>query len=192
MISVGSGTGRRRSRLKTSLIKPVIFSHIYSAFDLATDTERVHQEMSIIARERKFAYFRFSVDEGLEDMLFDNWSVQETDGKKSFKTISHIIAQTKLYLQRQDIQQELRSCAQLLVDRLNMKTPSLPPTRISSVPFYRDKDFVGREDFLSRLDQGFSGLNRMALVGIGGVGYALHIYSILLSSTRLILAYHKQ
>ena len=192
MISIGSGTGRRRSRLKTSRIKPLIFSNIYSAFDLATDTDRVHQEMSIMARERKFAYFRFSVDEGLEDILLDNWKVQKTDGKKSFKTISHIIAQTEFYLQRQDIQQELRSCAQLLIDRLKMKTSSPPPTRISSVPFKRDTDFVGREGFLSRLDQGFSGLNRMALVGIGGVGYAQHIYLILLSSIRLVLAYHKQ
>ena len=192
MISVGSGTGRRRSRLKTSRIKPLIVSNIYSAFDLATDTDRVHQQMSIIARERKFAYFRFSVDEGLEDILLDNWEVQKTDGKKSFKTISHIIAQTKIYIQRQDIQQELRSCAQLLVDRLKMKTPSPRPTRISSVPFNRDTDFVGRESFLSRLDQGFSGLNRMALVGIGGVGYAQHFYLIPLSHIRLILPDHKQ
>ena len=44
---------------------------------------------------------------------------------------------------------------------------------IFSLPFSRDKDFVGREDILESIDQGFlqeKTLQRMALAGIGGIG----------------------
>lgn len=42
------------------------------------------------------------------------------------------------------------------------------------MPFAQDKDFVGREDILTSLDEGFSQsttLRRMALAGLGGIGY---------------------
>jgi hypothetical protein len=46
----------------------------------------------------------------------------------------------------------------------------------STVPFDRDRKFVGREDILTALGSKFSQAgshNRAALVGLGGVGYAL-------------------
>ena len=42
------------------------------------------------------------------------------------------------------------------------------------MPFAQDNDFVGREDLLASLEEGFSQsttLRRMALAGLGGIGY---------------------
>lgn len=177
MISIGSGTGPRRSKSEKSRFQPKLVSTLYSAIDMATGTQRVHEQMSVVARENKFEYFRFNVDEGLEDISLDTWNVRKTEGKRFYKTISHIENQTIKYLSREDVQKNLRRCAQLLMDRINSRC-SDPASESSStffnVPFSRDRGFVGREEILSRLDEGFSGGNMMALVGIGGVGYVKH------------------
>ena len=50
------------------------------------------------------------------------------------------------------------------------------PGAVVVMPFAQDKDFVGREDILMSLDEGFShstSLRRMALAGLGGIGYGL-------------------
>ena len=44
------------------------------------------------------------------------------------------------------------------------------------MPFAQDNDFVGREDILTGIDEGFSHpttLRRIALAGLGGVGYVV-------------------
>lgn len=44
------------------------------------------------------------------------------------------------------------------------------------MPFAQDEDFVGREDTLTGLDEGFSqsrSCRRMALAGLGGIGYVI-------------------
>jgi hypothetical protein len=44
------------------------------------------------------------------------------------------------------------------------------------MPFARDGDFIGREDVILKIDQMFSKcsyLRRVALEGLGGVGYAI-------------------
>ena len=173
VISIGSGISRQRSNLKQSKFRPEFISTVFSALDLATRTEEVHGDMLAVARNRQFEYFRFNVDEGLDDIPLDSWKVRKTDGKKSLETISHIASMTARYLERQDVQEKLCRCAQLLVNRLKPQASILPsgsPQAIFQVPFCRDQDFVGREVDLNRLHEGFSSELRMALAGIGGVG----------------------
>ena len=46
-----------------------------------------------------------------------------------------------------------------------------------SVPFKRDEDFVDRDDILARIDHKCSqSAGRVALVGLGGIGYAFSLY----------------
>lgn len=48
------------------------------------------------------------------------------------------------------------------------------PDAVVVMPFAQDRDFVGREDILTSLDEGFSqptSLRRMALAGLGGIGF---------------------
>lgn len=54
------------------------------------------------------------------------------------------------------------------------------PDAVVLMPFAQDKDFVGREDILTSLDEGFSQsttLRRMALAGLGGIGYDVPVRS---------------
>jgi len=82
---------------------------------------------------------------------------------------------------------ELRRCAQIIVKRCSsgstvvQSKPAVPTINpgfnvpqskpaISTIPFGQDHDFVGREMILDELRQTFNFRNRLALVGIGGVG----------------------
>ena len=173
VISVGSGFTQHRSSLRKSKLRPQFISRVYSAFDYTTETEFVHEDMLAFARHRKLEYFRFNVDEGLENILLDSWKVHKTDGRESFETISHIASMTTKYLERQDVQEKLFRCAQLVVNRYKLQASILPsgnPQAFFHVPFRRDKDFVGREVILNRLNEGYSTELRMALAGLGGVG----------------------
>jgi hypothetical protein len=44
-------------------------------------------------------------------------------------------------------------------------------TPIFSVPFERDKQFVGREDILSQIEEQLQANHRVSLYGLGGIGY---------------------
>src|SRR5215471_9570197 len=44
---------------------------------------------------------------------------------------------------------------------------------IFSVPFERNKQFVGREDILSRIEEGLQNEHLVCLYGLGGIGYEL-------------------
>jgi hypothetical protein len=49
----------------------------------------------------------------------------------------------------------------------------MPPLPFASIPVYRDPDFVTRGDILEQIDRRCSvPAARVALVGLGGVGYA--------------------
>jgi hypothetical protein len=38
------------------------------------------------------------------------------------------------------------------------------------IPFDRDRNFIGREDVIEKIEQRFESQSRVALAGIGGVG----------------------
>jgi hypothetical protein len=65
-----------------------------------------------------------------------------------------------------------------------MPTATLVPTKrktpLSTVPFNRDLDFVGRQDILIALESRFSpqesSHKRVVLAGLGGVGYTFSPY----------------
>lgn len=62
--------------------------------------------------------------------------------------------------------------------------PITPVDPVFTVPFGRDKKFVGREDILSQIEERLQVGRRVAIAGIGGVGYEsfnLHTLSLLVS-----------
>jgi NAD-dependent SIR2 family protein deacetylase len=63
------------------------------------------------------------------------------------------------------------------------RTSTYPGRNQSILPFGRDEDFVGREEIIKKIEQVFSesqSLRRVALEGLGGVGYA--VFSVMTSS----------
>jgi len=54
---------------------------------------------------------------------------------------------------------------------------------ISTLPFDRDKGFVGREEILTTIDRRLLVESRVAIAGIGGVGSELPSISLLLAQT---------
>jgi hypothetical protein len=69
------------------------------------------------------------------------------------------------------------STANILWHTLGLRQRNRAP--ISTVPFDRDRKFVGRQAILTALESQFSHAdshNRVVLAGLGGVGYALTYY----------------
>ena len=48
------------------------------------------------------------------------------------------------------------------------------------VRYQRDLDFVGREEIMEEIKQRFSSKNRVAIAGIGGVGYSPGLQDLML------------
>ncbi len=140
-----------------------------------------------MAQISELDYFRFNMDPGLKGISLDTWKVKRRGGKIIYKTLECIQEKCIRYLKQQDVQVELRRCAQMIVERSSsgstvmqskpafpminpgFNVPQLKPA-LSTIPFGQDHDFVGREDILDKLQQTFEFQNRLALVGMGGVG----------------------
>ena len=52
-----------------------------------------------------------------------------------------------------------------------MTAPSTSIKPIFSVPFEKDRQFVGREDILSQVEEQLQIRHRVSLHGLGGIGY---------------------
>ena len=58
---------------------------------------------------------------------------------------------------------------------MSLERLETPPQPFATIPFCRDPDFVNRGDTLDQVHQRCSEpAARVALVGLGGVGYAAH------------------
>lgn len=173
IVSFGSGL-RPQDNMRSNLpylLRNSITTTIKALQATATNTEDVHKDMKRTSEFHNIDYFRFNVESGLEDILLDSWRVKKVSGRRVFETIETITLKTEVYLQRQDVAEKLRQCAQILVNR-QFSTPSLPQSTsaVSTIPFVRDPGFVGREEILHKIDAVFSSQQRAALVGIGGIG----------------------
>lgn len=72
----------------------------------------------------------------------------------------------------------LKCVISIFADRRSWKErPETPPKPLSTVPFRRDPDFVGRGNLLDRiLEKGSASASRIALVGLGGVGWVKNLF----------------
>ena len=168
VISVGSGL---RLQGPVSGSSNPRSSVTVAAESLITDTEATHREMEFLSETQGIDYFRFAVDSGLSDLSVDSWRVRVKDGKKVFDTVEVITTATTKYLKRTNVVEQLHQCARLLVDRSRSNPfSSQPASSLSTIPFPRDPDFIGREEVLERVKEAFQSHSHVALVGLGGIG----------------------
>ncbi|KAL6716037.1 hypothetical protein ACLMJK_006999 [Lecanora helva] len=172
-ISVGSGSGERS--VKTGSILPLFGKRLVSAAKaLLTDTQSVHKDMAVISERQNITYFRFNVEHGLDELSLDRWIVKKNRGTKEFSTRDYIKKVTEEYLNRPDVQRQIRQCARVLVSRRHRHSEAnssvqLPPA-VSMIPISRNRDFTGREEVLDSIDRVLRDENRIALIGLGGCG----------------------
>ena len=118
LVSIGSGKRRAVVRFPSNALVRY-FTYIEAAGRVATDTERVHQQMCQLSfLSESFAYFRFNVP-GLEDVLLDEWTVKRRKQWRSLgkmHTLEFIERQTTRYLAQDETRTEIRTCAQMVVD----------------------------------------------------------------------------
>lgn len=183
VISIGSGQSTQTRRFAGSNLKVVISA----IARLITQTQNVHNTLLEVAKRSELDYFRFTMDPGLNGISLDTWKVKKRGGKTIYKTLERIEKECMRYLKQEDVRAELRRCAQIIVERCSsgstvvQSKPAVPTINpgfnvpqskpaISTIPFGQDHDFIGREMILDELRQTFNFQNRLALVGMGGVG----------------------
>lgn len=116
-LSIGSGTVSRTSAGNFSRYIQILSL----SKTLATSSENTHHTMEILATSRGLRYNRLSVDRGLEGIQFDDWKGGK---KRDNKTFEQIREATNRYLERNDVQNEIRNLATILVETRRLRCGS--------------------------------------------------------------------
>ncbi|KAF2968931.1 hypothetical protein GQX73_g4649 [Xylaria multiplex] len=99
MISIGTGSSPPASRFST-------FNRLRAVIKTATETEETHDKLLDISRDSDDLYFRFSGPD--LNMGLDEWRTKKRDSGRRLHTIEFIRHQTKLYLNNDEVQANLR------------------------------------------------------------------------------------
>jgi len=135
IVSIGTGKPRY-TRFGESRLSDLV-ANIHSATKIVADTERVHRDMVEKVRIghphvpfSKLPYFRFNTEsQKLADVPLDEWkSGRDRAGKKNpgeitLKAMDEAIAE---YCARDEIQAEMRRCAEVLVKRRRLRQQADP------------------------------------------------------------------
>ena len=133
-ISIGTGTiplmmfaGRKRN-LKN--IRNTI-ANVKTVLQLPSRTAKAHENMIRISHfdgQERFPYYRFDGGERLGEVGLGEWkghrypSLTGRDKTPGSKTLAEIEAAAATYLQRSDVQRDLREVAKILVERRRLRT----------------------------------------------------------------------
>jgi predicted acylesterase/phospholipase RssA len=107
IISIGAGHTRTIRIPKPTLLQRVLSTNVIRAIqDIATDSERVAQEMEIRFHGMVNVYFRLSVDQGLQKVKQSEW-----------ERLGEVTAHANAYTRRLEINQKLEKAAQAITER---------------------------------------------------------------------------
>ncbi|CAE6403507.1 unnamed protein product [Rhizoctonia solani] len=143
--------------------------------DMATDSERVAEEMVGRFEGTENIYFRFNVDQGMQKMKDGSW-------ERLGETMQH----TKAYLQKWDIKQKLEAAVRTIVERRGKVSTTHAAGNISytvkttwQLTYFKrcpapTKFYTGREEeiaqVMSCIMEGKKELRVCVIYGLGGVG----------------------
>ena len=105
---VSLGTGKKAERSRKSRVLPVRYA--YHAIQLATHSEKTHEDMEERSNQEKFQYTRFNVERELEKIKLDTWN-----GKRGARTMELIGTATMKYIQNEKVQGQIDEVAKRLV-----------------------------------------------------------------------------
>ncbi|CUA67657.1 hypothetical protein RSOLAG22IIIB_07504 [Rhizoctonia solani] len=173
IISLGAGHA-----CTVQMLKPSWWQRTHDAIvmkDMATDSERVAEEMSVRFQRTSGVYFRFSVDQGMQDMEHGSWG-----------RLAEAMQHAKGYLEKNKTSQMLDEAVRMSTGWCSAATTTHAAGQISGVSeaakalvdFKRcpphTKFYTGRTDENAQVIACIMGGNHKARVcvvyGLGGVG----------------------
>ncbi|CUA77370.1 Nephrocystin-3 [Homo sapiens] [Rhizoctonia solani] len=173
IISLGAGHARTIQMLKPSWWQRT--QDVIVMKDMATDSERVAEEMSMRFQKTSGVYFRFNVDQGMQDMKHGGW-----------ERLGEAMQHAKGYLQKNKTNQILEEAVHISTERYSAVTTTHAAGQISGVSetakplvdFKRcpppTKFYTGRTDENAQVIACITGEHhkrRVCVVyGLGGVG----------------------
>lgn len=114
LVSIGTGKLRTNHVPKQGLFDRFIPVDVARAMaKIATDTEETHQALQHRFNSRPGIYFRFTVDEGMQDIGMDEWN--KLDG---------VMSHTEKYLRSEDVRPKLELAVKALAEQQAMLTVS--------------------------------------------------------------------
>ncbi|KAF8598774.1 FabD lysophospholipase-like protein [Ceratobasidium sp. AG-I] len=169
VMSVGAGQLHSASIPDARIYDALLPSRLASTVErIATDCERTHQDLARHFEHTKGAYFRFSTDQGMQDI--EQYNVTK---------ISEVQAHTRQYLQDATVNSRMQEAVMTIaagVETNQSSVQSLKPTtsRVGRCPL-PSRAFTGREDILNQMNSYFLGSESFerrlfVLHGLGGAG----------------------
>ncbi|CUA75392.1 Nephrocystin-3 [Homo sapiens] [Rhizoctonia solani] len=121
IISIGAGHARTIQLPATSRLRLLLRAQdVVAMKGMATDSERVAEEMAERFQDTTGVYFRFNVDQGIQDMKDGSW-----------ERLSETIQHTKAYLQRNEINQRVESAVRASMEKQVILNTAQTAGRIS-------------------------------------------------------------
>ncbi|KAF8596365.1 FabD/lysophospholipase-like protein [Ceratobasidium sp. AG-I] len=172
VMSVGAGQLHSASIPDARIYDAWLPSRLIPAVQkITTDCERTHQDLARRFEHTKGAYFRFSTDQGIQDI--DQYNAAK---------VSEVQAHMRQYLQDASVNGRMQDAVKAIEAGVGVVTinqgniQSLEPTtsRVGRCP-PPSRAFIGREDILNQMDSYFSGTGSLerrlfVLHGLGGAG----------------------
>ncbi|KAF8594217.1 FabD lysophospholipase-like protein, partial [Ceratobasidium sp. AG-I] len=175
VMSVGAGQLHSASIPDAKVLDAWLPSRLTSTVQrIATDCESTHQDLARRFEHTKGVYFRFSTDQGIQDI--DQYNATK---------VAEVQAHTRQYLQDALVNSRMQDAVMAIaagvgtliaLDLTEGNIQSLEPTasRVGRYP-PPSRAFIGREDILNQMDSYFSGTGSLerrlfVLYGLGGAG----------------------
>ncbi|KAG8705087.1 hypothetical protein FRC09_003165 [Ceratobasidium sp. 395] len=107
IVCIGAGHARTIYVPKPNPLHRIMPINVLVAMkDIATDGERVAQEMAMRFQNTENIYFRFSADQGMQDVRMSQWQRR-----------NEVIAHTRTYVQQTEVTERINKAAQSIIAR---------------------------------------------------------------------------
>ncbi|KAG9106645.1 hypothetical protein FRC07_008765 [Ceratobasidium sp. 392] len=107
IVCIGAGHARTIAIPKSNLLHRIMPMNVLVAMkDVATDSERIAQEMTVRFQDTSNVYFRFNVNQGMQNARMSHWQRK-----------SEVVAHTRAYMQKAEVTGQMDEAARAIVAR---------------------------------------------------------------------------
>ncbi|KAG8796104.1 hypothetical protein FRC12_004856 [Ceratobasidium sp. 428] len=107
IVCIGTGHARTIQIPRSNPLSRIMPMNVLMAMkDIATDSERVAQEMAARFQDTTHVYFRFSVDQGMQDVRMNRWQRR-----------NEVVAHTGAYTHKTEVIGQIDQAAQVIIAR---------------------------------------------------------------------------